>query len=1557
MGGDGKSPFNSYTPAFDASSSGGAGCIKIDFVTGQNLTGTVNGAYDSQGITIKLPADNLIELTSIYLAPKAEYSLSDIAGSDIGLYTTDGSAPKGYAVNGINSIPVESVQAPLFLNWPAEPDTFKNVTITVKSGATALQGATVSVTGTSKQGNSVDVTSEKTDANGQATVNLPYSNGNYTLKVNDVTVEDVSYTMTNSSGKSFAVDATATTDNVEYTDMKVVKHTYTIPIKVFDASGKPVDLTGAEISIGGTTATSSAAGEASVKRSEVGNNMELLVNVPGYQKVITGQAQINALPDGSGNDVLGSLSVGALNKPLAEIKVEGDAIADKFVKIVLKKVVTNVSIPLPVPKVGETPITVEQAKGLTATLTPVAGSSEALLAELGAAGNIVLTSANGDIQVEGVTTFAADAASLASAITITAPVPDGAYDMEITGAGFEPVKTTLTVFKAGSNTVANVGGTPSLDAGGAITALTGGVSKSEATTVDPDTGNSAITLENAVKENADVNVSDGTVSNGTDVAGGLTETDTAKGDLDIKVVTDPIYHVEVDVATDSTADAPVYEAQVYLKNAVTGYGTFGLYFDPKLFNPNSTFASTVTFNTEKSIAASDEPATQINAPAKDAGEPGYVFFSWQVAPGKPLIDASAEEVLVAKIRLPVRSESSITNNLGNLFDKRAIYTMDYAQTADGQAILSNPSLPGTDDPTYKDYLNDLMSSIWRTTELTGTDSAITLDSLKATRGGFYQIMVDDADLGSINSDIRMQFTLPDIATRLRADFHVVDKGGADIQNAEVKIYAKPESGEFDIETATPITDGTVKTDKTGHAAKTLDAGVYYYTVTHPSFWDYPNGTVLTESDGKDYDTFEIGEDKLITEGNNAADASNTAIVGEYITPVMDAKSYHKAKLSQVQTDGTTASAKTTAQLSGTASAYNGVDFTFSITPVAGYEWNFGADYADMAAVAAALSTKLYGTDKTVTAEAGMYQAGTAKTPTIAWDDGVKKFRITGANISGDAVGDVTFADGTTPEWFDHLRAGDLIIVAKDDMMCASDMTLTVTPGAGGKVEAKADETLGTNDITVTVGGSANDPAMPVAATADAVAETLKSGRTTSSVYTFTADEGNSIDKVIINGVEVSLTEAQKKAPYTYQFLNVSDDESITVTFADAEGTPISNPVVTLTLGADGGATKISYTQQDGTNVTNETLNGPASKTYVAQADAAFDVTLKAKDGYQLDTVLVDGAAAVLDSAKDDATGFYTKELVVSLKGSEAGQKMAVGESRTIVATFKKAEENAPSTQAIVLSSIQKGFGTISPVGTTIHTVGDTPTFTIVPQNNWELPEEKAIVVGGVDKTADVAAADAGIYKYTTEALPAGETHVIAALAEKRFSVKGCIKTQNGGTETKAKAKLIFTRPAITGGTDKVELTYESEAAVDVNNLMAFNLLVPAGTWEVQVKKAGYLDYIITDFVISEEASHTIYFGDGTDGTADDKTNGDMKPIELVPGDAFGEGRSIASNDIGAIVAGWVQNASAINVKKGDVNESGTVTTADMGYATGNYLKLRPRMSYTDFAASTPAPTP
>lgn len=1494
-----------------------------------------------------------------------------------GVYEFAGTASGGYlSDNSLGSANKISKEV-RFIGFPPAPESTGDVTFTVKTGGesgTAISGAELSFTGTSTAGTDISTwlqSAPTTNTDGRVTVSLPVG-GNYKFQVKDVNVGGTNYTMDANAkangGVTFAVTKEGP-NTASYTAMEVVTKTYNVPLQVYNADGNLVDLADAEVSLDGTKGTIGETGKATVSLTATGQKA-LKVSVPGYQKVVEGA---NIQLGTSGEDLTLAITSGQMTTKNARITVEGEA-PNQYVKIVLKKTVTSVEIPIPVPQTGGENITEDQANKLVVTLKPKDGSAQSLVNELG--GGPLTLKAPENVAV------ATDAAGKVTGITVTALLPDGSYEMTVGGSGLDPAYSAVTVLNDSTNTTVNVGGTAALT-GGAVTGVTGGVTASQASAPGPD-GNYAMSLKDAtaatLKESADVTVADGsvTVENGTPVEGGLLNSETVKNELTPTVITDPVYHVDIAYNNNDTAN-PKAEITVSLKNAKAVYGTFGLYYDPKIFAGMSgkTAADVVNVTNENIELQDDGPKPQVVYPA-DANEAGYVTLGWKSKSSTGnAVDATLAPVELFKITLPVSTAAEIINNIDKLFTASTVTVMEYDKTQDGAAIAAAAAADGSPEA-----YNSLMSGIWRSTDMAGLENSVHLEEGKAIRGGFYQITQDahfDAQGNPVESttspgyttttaashDVRMEFTLPDFVTRHSADFRVKSKAGEAIKDAVIKLYSKKDNPDFaakyDSADLTQVTEyAELITNSTGNATAAVDPDDYYYVVAHPNYWAYPDGTVGTTEDGLHYDTFTVAEDGTLAMLENTlanGDKFTTQIKSDYISPVMDAMSYHKVVL-EPETDK-----ELHATISGLEKAFNQRDYTFTITPNAGYTWNI-TSYADMDAVAAALkeAAKRYGVKAGDTdVEATMFRDGAGSTLEITWDAAQSKFVIAANGITGDAVGEVTFAGGK-PEWYDLLRAGDIVLEMKDDMLTYADLTLTVTAGVGGKVSAAEPTQVRPTDAgqssTYTKDGTPAD-SLPVE-NAAAIRETLKGGRTDSAVYTFTPEAGKKIDKVIVNGVSLSLAEAQKTEPYSYQFVGVSGDESIVVTFVDGES-PLSDPVVNVVVGANG-SVDASYTAPDGTDPTTDTLAAGKSGTYILKADTDFTATVKpatGTPGYQIDKIVITKQKAgadeatseeftLPDSADTNKDTFFNENYALIVAKAD----LQKGDMVTVAVTFKEAKENAPSTQVIVTSQVAAGLGVIAPSGVSIHAVGDTPSYTMKPSENWLMKNEEnaesvVVKVGAaeVDKSEAVTVKDDGSYQFTMDPLTA-DAMLNAKFTEKTYRVTGNVGTVYASKNVKVPADLIFVRAPQPGKTDETKLELTTKGEVDSSGLMAFDLQLPAGTWTLTVKKQGYLDRIITDFTVTDK---DIVFG------ASESAPTAAKTIALIPGDAAGEGFSVNAGDVGQVAAGWVKDAVENNRVKGDVNES-TIGSSrvsdsdDMTLVIQNYLKLRTKENYAAFCA-------
>lgn len=1511
------------------------------------IDNTKDVAADIAGLTEDLeytpPAGHIFYYGTSYFALKDGVTEDKFTTSTIQLYP--GGDTKGTGVRiELNGLMVHDNA--IMIGFPEPPETTYDVEFTVKAGTVPMPNAVITVNGTSTKGNTVNATGT-TNASGVATIALPASQGNYTYTIKDVMVDGKTYTMTSgkTGGVNLAVSSSQTT--ATYTGMEEVKAAYPIRIKAFNASGSAVPLTGATLNFGALTvdADKISGNTASFTTASSGSQGLTLSGVDGYQNITAGTSNVmvNAI-----SNTAATLTLGTQNNPAATVSIESDG-QGQYIKLVLKQTVTNVTMPLPVPE----DMTPEEAGKIQVTIKPAPGASQELKDELGPNGLVLKDS---DITV----TTGDDGKPK---VTVTAGLPDGAYEMQVGGEGLENTKpTNVTVVTDTSGTgdpthVVNVGGTPTLDTNGNVTGIAGGVtgSTSAAGSTDATTGNGSINLTGGqsgttVTEGGNTTVSGGAVTvptAGSDGAsdlstGGLLGSDTVTGNLTPAPLTDPMYEIEVKehYRDASKLEIDYFDVTVYLKNASGTSGTFGMYFDSDVFDK----PASVTLDSKLDFAPTRSNETNDAKKPKATIGSEYLLFKWQVkdnntdADRVPLDGITSGRAQVATFRLPVKAGKTVVNTLKQSLDNRSIYTEDFTLTSDYAAMVAGCMDGGV---LNQDALNQNLWSVWRPLGTAGATPSVHLDDAKATRGGFYQYYTDYVDgteqKGTMAHDIWMQFILPEeLFSNLRVDFWVTEPeisvgvAGPGVVGATIKLYESAED-------ATAGTNPTAEltTDANGYAHIAQMAGTYYYTVTQAGHWEYPTGHANRGSSDPVYDSYALSQ-------SSGALPTLASVVSGYINPIMDPKTFHEVELID-----STGSAETEASITSPKIAYNTVDYYFGVAPSAGKDWNVGTGktYADMATLAAAITATRYDVDKTANTVTGAFRT-LAVSPklTVSWDATRQMFKIAGTAVTGDPIDMDTLADGTTI--VDKLRAGDITITLPNEALTTASYAITATPGNGGTVALKANNSV--------PAGQTTDQIIDVSAQTTPIIEHLSDGLTTSGTYTFAPSAGNTIDQVLINGVSQAITEQQKANGYSYQFAGIASDQTIYVTFKDGNDAPISDPYLSANVGPNGGMSVVT----DGTSPIHDTLTGPATGSYTLGDATTLTVTITPDTDYEIDTLLVDGAAH--SKGTPDSDGYYTDPLIIN------DLTLNDGDTHSVVVTFKPKGE--ASTHVVVTSVIAAGFGQVAPLGTDIYSVGSTPTYRLTPSQYWSIftaAGSKSVMLGKADGTAKVDESDkavetgagTNVFDYTLPTLTENKLLEIT-FQEQEHMVKGVIRVA-ATVSNVAAATITFTREPVPGETDQLVITFNSDTTATASGSfrqVSFEHAIPAGVWSVKVQKQGYLDYTVTNFEIQKTADKTIFFGDSAcNGGLAEGSAGNMTPVPLTPGDANGEGIAIAFNDAAVVVAGWINGAEAINKTKGDINESGRSSTGpsdtdDMALVLDNMYKGRETIGYTAFCA-------
>lgn len=1485
------------------------------------MSGMFEGAEDN-GSNIKIPSyptNAVMNLFSMYFKVKEgqtvtnkTFALLNATGNETGFYGSEGIANEYTA------------KKTAFVNFPEPEPEYGSITVTAP-----YAGVTVSLDD-GKETRMIHTGT--TDSSLTARIeNVPVGTYTYTLSGTPKDVSGNVYKVKTGSetGSVTVTKETPATVNIEASAFEKVSYAFPLTVNVTDMKG--TSKTGGTITVGAASLTNGTQG--TVAATGV---LDVAVSgVDGYQDRTV---QVQLTPKAGSFEEIESLTVLSAYANYATASVT-DGAGEITVK--LSETAADVVLPLPMPdpsgddalNTTDTPV-----ESIKAQLTPKTDTAKQ---ELGAA-NVTL-SAPDDIEVTV-------AEGKITGITVKANLPAGAYDVVITGTNMKTLYTTLNIVKkSDGGYVANVGGDAELD-NGEIKQVTGGATAT-------DTGNGKVDFGNTVNDGATVG-SDGTVTGGTPITGGIKDAPSIKDELTPTTLTGPVY--VVDMRYDKTdLNNPYVEATVSLKNvdASISAGTFGIQYDAAMFTAMSGKGISDVVKLAGGIGYSAAEPQQVVYPTGNTNEPGYIVFGWTREPSDTTWQPG-DTIFTIKLYGDASLETFVNNGA---FCTETVTVMPFTDTAVGKQAVADG------DGAY-------VEQVWRTL---GTDGStvVKLEDAAAIKGGFYQINQDNDD-GNVQHDVRMEFKLPEIENiKLSVPFRVqTGKNGTfvDIPGATVTLYKDSATFATDFAAGTAEALATVKTNSNGNANFGVEPGTYHYTVTHGSYWAYPDGTTDTDK-ANDYDTFEIAEDGTITLANSSKEHWATLNAAKEINPLMDAKSFHIVSL-----DVTGMNGKPAPRVSSNNMAYNQQDYYFSIEPAAGYEWSDTMENIAIQLKAAGV-TQIYKISADGTDENGMYRVEPAvDIKDLSWDAARGQFKIAAAAVIGDSVGDIdptpTF-DGYSP-----LRSGDIVIKVAEGMFQAKDMTITATPGAGGTVTVKEPNPARDNVAGNTEYKDNGTPVTPsdnnagteyITNSTNPVTETLKNGLTDSAEFTFKPSNANDIiDKVIVNGVELPLTDAQKKDPngYTYQFINVTGDESITVTFAtpnpaDPDNpTPKSDPVVSLVVGDHGAATA------------DKAYDGPTSTTITATADQAFEVTITADSGdpaYQIDKVYLDDNLVTGDLTATTLGGANSDQPTKGTLTIPAAD-MGKGASHSIVVTFKPLD-SAESTEIVVVSSVkQDTLGTISPVGRNVYPVNYTPNYVMKPYDSlWELkygyeddnttPKTGAVEVtvgtgAPADKTVDVTYnTTSSLYEYTMEPLTEDSTLVVA-FNEVGHVVHGYVQIVATALTAK-EATLVFERDESDTSLVRTPVTCQTEKTVITQSggvkVLAFTAVVPQGMWNVTVSKSGYLNCVISEFEV-ETTDGEIWFG----GTSES----DVHNIILIPGDASQDAKNVGFADVGVVAAGWAgPGAKLANRINGDLDESEygkqdgqrISTSNDMQFVISNYRRVASlsNKSYADFCTS------
>lgn len=502
--------------------------------------------------------------------------------------------------------------------------------------------------------------------------------------------------------------------------------------------------------------------------------------------------------------------------------------------------------------------------------------------------------------------------------------------------------------------------------------------------------------------------------------------------------------------------------------------------------------------------------------------------------------------------------------------------------------------------------------------------------------------------------------------------------------------------------------------------------------------------------------------------------------------------------------------------------------------------------------------------------------------TVPFNTATNTYNIPAGSIVGSKINQTADANG--------FLGNDIIIkVPKNDIVESNDKFIArAIAGSNGDVTYAS-----TNNVT-----TVTDPKTIT------VSE-LSPGDSTDE-FTFTASDGFMVESVYINGSEVTTYNNEKQ--FTYKFENVSRDNTIVVKFWNGKEHS-TDSVVTISVGDRGSA---SVTNPSLDTALTPIKNG--ARTYLYKNAGTFEFNTAADAGYTLASV----EERVNGAAKTDVSG-----------SAPYSVNVAASQNIVVYVSFKLDDPDAEPFTVFVKSYVKKGKGMIDEVGVLPYNKNECPTFTMTPYDT----DSKAVGVD-IDGTETIYQSQKSVATYTFEPLDK-DREIGAIFGETAYHVHGLIdfsqKKTLASNPIHVPAEVIFTR-----NDGEVVKTLSTCGRTDAT----FDADLAEGTWTLVVKKRGYLDYTITDFVVTKDGS-TIYFGASGGSTS-------AKPIVPYIGDTTGDGAVVSLSDAGVVGSSLRTGVNDAILKMGDVDDDQSTNINDMTYIKENYGLIRIKQTYNDF---------
>ena len=954
----------------------------------------------------------------------------------------------------------------------------------------------------------------------------------------------------------------------------------------------------------------------------------------------------------------------------------------------------------------------------------------------------------------------------------------------------------------------------------------------------------------------------------------------------------PVYHVQIERTLTTVI------ATVTLQNLKVTSGTFGLRYDSDKFT--LTPATGVVFNNANNIYLDKTPETTYasNISAEDAtwtNDLGYYVARWRAGENESdnaELNTENEAIRIVTFTFDLNSGVDVLNDITN--DSFSVMPWDETKAARAYKAWYDTTCAGNPEAEglYK------FEEYWRDTDIANSASALQQGRIESSKavvngidtGGFFQAAVNE-DLSSENlasfydvmTELEYGFKIKNTALR----FTVYDRATDEpLPNAKVRLYSLGET--------LPQTDTTDDLGRVTFMVNTSAGNevTYTYSVERDGYWPIP--------------------ETLAAEDREAVTV--TPNVAKNVDVPMDLRIYH---VPEVLGDTLTLTGK--GDLAGERFAYNGHDFHFRVKAAPGYK------------------IETYPTKATVTVgepgEEGYY------TDEIEPNED-KLFIIEGVNLNQPAIlGDDNLQRVFGEGWDqfrqpneDGYRSYNIKIEFDQFVAVPADLQVTALAGTNGKVSYdgtgsefdSADEVEADHNYKIT--GIEPD-----------VESHNTVGKFTFTGDTYTAEvDGEEkelqyqVDKVFINGVQVH--DYDNETQFEYIVGDVKQDTDIAVTFWDGV-THSSDSVMTLVVGDYGEADVTAPVVDEDIRLTRRTyLNPDPNLAFKAVPDAGYEL-------YSIRTQLDDELPV-----EYDLSGVADKAV-----SNDFTFDPVAGRSEKVYVTFKNPLAEITPT-VFVKSYVESGSGTITPFGLLVYNIYDTVTLDLAAdtENKWDVSGVKVSPYGKNDEgTVRSFPEIKTTNQYVIDSIQT-DTEVGAIFEEHKYTVTGKVDLSQGKDlwsgggdgygDVMSGATVTFYRTGDVNG-EALDEEMAIPTVTTANRTEAvFTAAIPAGTWKVVVSKQGYVNYIITGYLLNPAT-------DPAEGDAIQFAENN-KVITPVIGSTT-DGKAVSLIDAAGVRSGMRDNITNAAKAKADVDNNGTPDTLDMAFVLANFGARTTYVKYDD----------